>query len=337
MGLVKVTVDYSSPDVTGPNGEDRRGKVWGELVPYGLHDLGFKDCRSCPWRVGANENTVFTTSHDIMVEGKPLPAGAYGVHMIVGKDEWTVIFSRRADSWGSYFYDPALDQLRVQVKPVACAHQEWLTFEFGDRRPDRSTLSLRWEQLELPLRLSVPDADGLYMAQIRREMAGQKAFQWINLDAAAQFCLTRRIHLDEGLKWAQMAVGEPGVGEENFQTLGTLAQLQMLKGQDAEATRTVDRALTMGGVTPFSVHTFGRQLQALGRPKDALRVFEGNHKRFAGAWPTAFGLARGYEGVGETAKAVAAAKRALPTAPDEPARRNIQAFIDRLGKASAAK
>jgi hypothetical protein len=74
---VKVTVDYSSPDVHGPGGEDRAGKIWGELVPYGLHDLGFNDCKQCPWRGGANENTVLTVSHDVTVEDQPPKAARF--------------------------------------------------------------------------------------------------------------------------------------------------------------------------------------------------------------------------------------------------------------------
>src|SRR5215210_6506494 len=72
IGLVKVTIDYSSPDVHAPNGDDRRGKIWGTLVPYGLTNLGFGTCTECPWRAGANENTVFTVSNDVKVNGQPL-------------------------------------------------------------------------------------------------------------------------------------------------------------------------------------------------------------------------------------------------------------------------
>src|SRR4051812_7420485 len=75
IGLVRVSVDYSSPHVHSPLGEDRKGKIWGGLVPYGMTSLGFGTCGDqCPWRGGANENTVFTTSQDIKVGGKPLPA-----------------------------------------------------------------------------------------------------------------------------------------------------------------------------------------------------------------------------------------------------------------------
>jgi hypothetical protein len=97
IGPVKVSVDYSSPRVHF-HGQERRGKIWGQLVPYGLSDLGFNNCTSCPWRAGANMNTVFTTSNDVVIEGKPLPAGSYGLHMIPGEKEWTVIFSKDSSS-----------------------------------------------------------------------------------------------------------------------------------------------------------------------------------------------------------------------------------------------
>src|SRR5688572_7868106 len=113
IGLVKVTIDYNSPDVHAPNGEDRTGKIWGTLVPFGMIDDPFGTCTECPWRAGANENTVFSVSHDVTIEGQPLPAGRYGLHMVAGPEEWTLIFSKNADSWGSYYYDAAEDALRV--------------------------------------------------------------------------------------------------------------------------------------------------------------------------------------------------------------------------------
>src|SRR3954466_16298578 len=92
IGPATVTVEYSSPRVV-LKGDDRRGKIWGTLVPYGMSDLGFKNCKSCPWRAGANENTVFTVSHDVKVQGQPLHAGKYGLHMIPGKELLSFIFS----------------------------------------------------------------------------------------------------------------------------------------------------------------------------------------------------------------------------------------------------
>lgn len=69
--------------------------------------------RKGPWRAGSNENTVFDVSHPVLVQGKPLPAGRYGLHMLAGPTEWTLIFSKNSTSWGSFSYDEKEDQLRV--------------------------------------------------------------------------------------------------------------------------------------------------------------------------------------------------------------------------------
>jgi hypothetical protein len=70
IGLVEVNVTYNAPKVTAPDGTDRTGKIWGQLVPYGMANLGFGTCGDqCPWRAGANENTVFRVSNDVKIEG----------------------------------------------------------------------------------------------------------------------------------------------------------------------------------------------------------------------------------------------------------------------------
>src|ERR1041385_5689868 len=69
IGPVQIRIDYSSPAVHAPDGTDRRGKIWGALVPYGLQPFqGFGNGKATPWRAGANENTVFTVSNDVTIE-----------------------------------------------------------------------------------------------------------------------------------------------------------------------------------------------------------------------------------------------------------------------------
>ncbi|MBM3737716.1 MAG: DUF2911 domain-containing protein [Acidobacteria bacterium] len=87
-----LAIEHSSPKVHNPvSGEDRRGKIWGGLVPYGLSDLGFGNGKPGPWRAGANQNTVFEVSHPVKMEGKDLPAGRYGLHVIPQPDGVTII------------------------------------------------------------------------------------------------------------------------------------------------------------------------------------------------------------------------------------------------------
>jgi len=332
IGLVRVQVDYSSPDVHGPGGGDRRGKIWGELVPYGLADLGFNDCKECPWRMGANENTVFSVTHDVTIDGKPLAAGRYGLHAIPGKDEWSLVFSRNAHSWGSYSYDPGEDVLRIPVKPAKSEYHEWLTYEFDDRKPDHAVCSLKWEDLAVSFTVAVPEIEKLYVAQIERDLESGKGFDWYELEAAARYCLQAKVALDRGLVWAEKSVNMPGVGKPNMTTLGTLAQLQLANGKQAEGLVTLDRALAMGGETPVSLHQFARQLQLNGNKEAAMKVYTANARRHPGQWPVTFGLARGHDMMGDPKKALGFARQALAQAPDEPNRRNLQGFITGLEK-----
>ncbi len=336
IGLVKVTVSYSSPRVHRA-GQDRTGKIWGELVPYGLSDLGFNDCKECPWRAGANENTVFKVTHDVKVEGKPLAAGSYGLHMIPGADKFTVIFSKDSSAWGSYWYDSKQDVLRVEVKTAKGDFHEWLTYEFTEREPAKATLQLAWENLRVPLSISVEDPNELYFQNLKKEMHGAPGFQWSDLLAAAQFTLQTGKHLDAGLDWAQRAVSAPFVGNENFQTLSTLGELQLLSGKTEEGEKTFDRAISNPSTKPTDAHQLGRQLLQQGRKAEALKVFQANAKRFPNQWPVNVGLARGYAAMGETKKALEHARLALAQAPDEANKKSVQALIMELEKGAPPK
>ncbi len=336
IGLVEVTVDYHSPDVHTPEGRDRTGHIWGELVPYGLTDLGFRDCKECPWRAGSNENTTISFSHDVRIEGQPLAAGTYGLHMIPGKETFTIIFSRNSTSWGSFSYDPKEDALRVNVKPTESEYHEWLTYEFPVRKPDQAVCALKWEKLAVPFTISVPNVNELYFAEMMKEMRNEPSFTWVNWERAAQFCLANKIHLDQGLVWAQGAVTTPFFGEANFTTLKTLAQLQIANGQKDAAMKSFERAMGMSGANVVAVHMFGRELMGMNEKSMAMQVFQMNAKRFPNQWPVNLGLARAYADQGDRAKAVAAAKLALKQAPDEANRKNVEGLIQQWS-APAAK
>lgn len=329
IGPVRLTVEYSSPDVHSPSGEDRRGKIWGELVPFGMANLGFGTCGDqCPWRGGANENTVFTTSHDVKVQGQPLPAGSYGVHFIPGKDEWTVAFSKNHTSWGSFFYDAKEDALRVQAKPEKSEYHEWLTYEFTDRQPDKATLALKWEDLQLPIAISV-DVNAVYFAAIRNELRSSPGFDPKNWEAAAQFALQAKTNLAEGLTWAESAV-QPPTGRETFSSLSTLAQLQEANGKAEESRKTMDRALNHPTAGPIDLHQYGRQLQQQKKNEEAMKVFALNAKRFPDVWPVHVGLARGHAGLGHQKEALAEAQLAMKQVPNEQSRKNLEGLIKQI-------
>lgn len=331
IGLVKVSIDYSSPDVHAPDGTDRRGKIWGQLVPWGTINDDYGTCDVCPWRAGANENTVFTVSHDVRVEGQSLPAGRYGLFMIPQQDEWTIIFSKNADSWGHYYYDVKEDALRVKVKPSKAEYNEWLTYEFTDRRPDKATVALKWEELQVPFTISVDDPTSLHIAQIRNELRNDYGFYWMNWMQAAQYAIGAK-RADDALYFAQEAVSRPFMGQENFQTLNTLAMAQDLAGKNADAAATRERAINHRTAGPGEIHQYGRMLLTQGKKQDAVRVWELNAKRFPNTWPVHVGLARGYSAVGRYKDALKHAKLALAQAPDEINRTSLSEGIKKLEK-----
>jgi len=330
IGPVSVTVSYSSPHVKSPQGEDRRGKIWGKLVPYGLTDLGFGTCKECPWRAGANENTTFATTHDIVVEGQKLAAGTYGLHMIADPSEWTVIFSKNHTSWGSFTYDPAEDALRVKVKPEKSEFREVLTYDFTERRNDKATLTMKWDELAVPVSISVPNANDLYIAQIKNELRNDTGFTWQNWSAAAQFALDHKYNA-EALRWAEFAAhGKGGIGQENFTTLMQLADATEANGKAADAKPLREKALNLPGTTAIEIHLYGRQLLGRKQQDEAMKVFVLNAKRFPNQWPVNVGLARGYSAAGRYDDALKYAKLALAQAPDEGNRKNLEAAVKKL-------
>ncbi len=319
MGIVKVSFTYNSPDVTDPAGQDRTGKIWGQLVPWGMVNLGFGTAEESPWRAGANENTVFYASHDINIEGKNLPAGHYGFHMITNESgPWTLIFSRDNSSWGSFFYNPENDALRVEIKPVESEFSEWLNYGFEDRQLGSCTAYLEWENLKIPFKIEVPDIHSLYITKIRDELKSSPGFSYVSWMQAATFCATNKINLDEALTWADNAIAAPFIGQENFQTFQTKALVLNAMENTEEADKVMDQAITHPTATVMSIHQYGRSLIALGRNEKAMEVFEKNAKMHPeDKFTTNVGLARGAAAMGDTKKAIKHWETAIKNLPED--------------------
>src|SRR5580658_8592730 len=180
VGITDVTIHYNRPHVRG-----REGHIWGQLIPVGYVDQGFGTSKAAPWRAGANENTWIEFSTDVMVEGQPLPAGKYGLTVAYDPNECTLIFSKNYTSWGSFFYDPSEDALRVKVKPMALDKSvEWLKYEFTDQKPASAVAQVEWEKLAIPFTIAV-DVNATQVASFRKELRSEKGFAWESWDQAA--------------------------------------------------------------------------------------------------------------------------------------------------------
>ncbi len=333
MGMVSVTIDYNSPDVTSPTGDDRTGKIWGQLVPWGIAPNpfypGFGTAEQMPWRVGANENTTISFSHDVEVEGEPLAGGEYALFMAPGEDEWTIIFNRNTSAWGSFFYEPALDALQVKVKPEKTEFfREWMTLEFDDRQVDTTLAVLHWEHLRVPFRVSVPNLPELYHRAMTQELTGAAGFSFQNWVRASQWASQQEAYHEDAVAWADAAIG----ANSNFQTISNKAQVLGRIGRNEEAQETLDQAIDHPTATAVLVHMAARALQQQGQMDAANAVFRKNHQKNPGQWPVDFGMARVYSQEGNFDKALEHARIALERAPAGAQRQNLETQIDRLEK-----
>jgi Protein of unknown function (DUF2911) len=306
IALTDITVKYHRPLVKGR-------KIWGGLVPYGK-----------VWRAGANENTTIEFSDPVSVEGKPLPKGIYGLHMIPNADSWTVIFSKTNNAWGSYSYDQKEDALRVTVKPKPLAEEkEALEFEFDDLKPDSTAVTLKWEKLGVPFTVSIKDSDQT-LQNIREQLKGRAQYSWQALDQAAQFCLSRKIDLDEALRWADASIQN----EERFDNLSTKADILKALNRPDEAKATWNHALEMA--TAVQLYSYGRRLQNQKKDAEAIEIFKDVAKRFPQGVYGYLAQARIKSAAGDFAGAASDAKKAQAAAPAEAQKQAIKGLIDRL-------
>lgn len=324
IGLVKVSIDYGRPGVKG-----REGKIWGTPVAhYGLLDLGFGTSKAAPWRAGANENTTISFSEPVKIEGKDLAAGTYGFHIILGDIDNTLIFSKANNSWGSFYYDPAQDVLRVNVKSQALDKSvEWLKYEFLNQTDNSATIALLWEKRMIPFKVEA-EVHKIQLASFRNELHTKPGFKWQSFVQAANYCLQNNIELEQALAWADEAINARFVGQKNFQTLSTKAAVLAKMTRMAEAKALMDEAVPMG--TMIELHQYGRRLLGMKQAQEALKVFKTNYDKNPNQFTTNVGLGRGYSATGDYKKALEHLKVALTQAPDDLNKNSVETMLKKL-------
>ncbi|QHI34862.1 hypothetical protein IMCC3317_02070 [Kordia antarctica] len=326
VGITNISVTYSRPSVRGR-------EIWGKLVPYGMNNFGFGTAKESPWRAGADENTVITFSNDVKIEGKPIKAGTYGLHMEVKENgSVTLIFSNNSTSWGSYFYEPSEDALRVEVQSKEIPTKELLTFDFIEVKPNSTTLALQWEKKEIPFAIEV-DVTTIVLANIRKTMQDQLGFNRQTWEDAAAFSLNNGGDLDEALAWINNAIAGQFYSQQTFANTQIKAAILMKQGKNDEALAAIDQALPLA--TVIEIHQYGRQLLAQKMNDRAMEIFTYNAKKHKGTWPVHYGMARAYSAKGDFKPAIKHLKKALENAPNAASKSRVQANLDKLKKGEA--
>lgn len=304
IGITDITISYHRPLANGR-------KVWGGLVPYGQ-----------VWRAGANENTAITLANDVSIEGKPLAAGTYGVHMIPNEDQWTVIFSKQHDAWGSFTYKEDEDALRVTVKPQSADMHNALTYDFDQLQPDSAVVVMSWDKVAVPFKVSV-DVNKIVEASLHNQLRGLSQYTWDAWDDAATYLVDNKVDLAEALKYENNSIQN----EDRYENEMTKSRILLAMGKDAESKQAKDKALAMANAQ--QLYGYGRQLQREKKQDEAFAIYKMAAQKDPNNWLAHAGLARVACGAGNYDEATKQMQLALAGAPDG-AKAGVQSLVKKL-------
>jgi Protein of unknown function (DUF2911) len=320
VGISIIAVHYSRPSIRGR-------EVWGTLVPYGWDKNGSAIGLESPWRAGANENTVLHLSHTATIEGNTVPAGDYGLFFLINKDNTgEVILSKDYKSWGAFWYNPKQDQMRAKITirdvPVST---EKLYYSFDSVGRTAAELDLNWAKKQFPVKIEFA-VDDIVMENARELLNGQTAFDFQNLNAAANYALKYNTDTADAMKWVTRSLG---ANPQNYNALVAKAGLIKKAGDSLAAAKIMKDAVA--SANEGQLNAYGYQL--LGENKfseaiDALKLNTQKHPESANAWDS---LGEAYALSGDKKNAIVNFKKSLSLNPPPLVRANSEKYLKQLG------
>ncbi len=220
FGLSDIELSYSRPGK-----KDR--KVIGDLVPFGAI-----------WRTGANQATTLTFGDDVIIGGKTVPAGKYGLLTIPGKDNWTFIITKQTNVTSPDAYKMENDVARVSAKPMKMTNMiETFTIVFANVKASSCDLQVMWENTVVTLPIKT-DVDKKVMSQITEAMKADKPPYF----AAASYYFDNGKDMKQAKDWATKAVdGDP----KAFYMVHLLAKIQAKLGDKTGAVTTAKKSIEL--------------------------------------------------------------------------------------------
>ena len=210
FGIGSVELSYSRPGIKGR-------KIYTDLAPAGK-----------VWRTGANQATTLTFSEEVVIGGKKVPAGKYGLLSIPDRTEWTMILTKQVDVTSRAAYKQEDDVVRVKVKPATLpAAVETFTMQFANVKPASADLQLMWDKVMVVLPIKA-DIDQKVMSQIN-ELKDKENFPYFQ---AGLYYLENGKDVKQAYTWIEKAAElQPDAFWIHHQKANALVKL----GRKAEA------------------------------------------------------------------------------------------------------
>jgi len=322
VGVTDITVKYSRPQVI-LFGDDRTGRIYGDLLWYGFRNIRGSDI---PWRAGANENTTITFSSDVKIEGQPLKAGTYGFHIALSEDgNDTLIFSKKSDLWGSLGYSSDDDALRVKIKSVEAPFENILTFDFEEIDRYYAVLALHWEKKKFPFKIEI-ETDKEVVKLYREHLKNSNNLN--DYIQAASYCANLNLNHDEAINWAEKVIE---TGDEN-----EVLKAKIIKGGLLVKSERKDEGIALldtqaKKINNAQLNALAYGLLQMGLKEKAVEYFELNAKNHPDDANVHDSLGEGYMAINKNKKAIKSFEKSLALNPAENVKQNSLAQLEKLG------
>ncbi|MCE7991807.1 MAG: DUF2911 domain-containing protein [Roseivirga sp.] len=294
IGTTDLEIIYHAPLAKGR-------KIFGEVVPFNdrMHD------KPHPWRAGANENTVIKFNHEVSINGNPLKAGAYGLHIFVTERNWEVTFSEDYQAWGSFSYTAEKDALKVPVVVREADYQDWLSYRFLNPRDHAVTVELHWADKLIQFEISTN-----VHANIIADVGQLEEKNWQYLLAAANSTLKLDVNaIDEAMKLTDQSLAL----NETLSNRMFKVDLLEKKGNKKEAKRLKAKAIE--AASPNELFSLAMSYNNKGEDKEAQKILALNLERNPEHWYAYLGYANYYR-THKDKRAIEFHEKALEYAPE---------------------
>ena len=192
FGLGTVELNYSRPGVKGR-------KIFGDVVPFNK-----------VWRTGANNATVITFSDDVIIGGKNIKAGKYGLLSIPGKKEFTLIITKDLTVNQPSAYKEENDVVRVMAPVMKMSDAvETMTMQFANIKNESCELHVMWDKLAVALPITVNITDRI-KADVEKNLATDKPnyqtaasfyYEWLKDNNKALALVTKGVEQQKDAFW----------------------------------------------------------------------------------------------------------------------------------------
>jgi tetratricopeptide (TPR) repeat protein len=221
IGVTDITVSYSRPSINGR-------VIFGNVVPMDKI-----------WRTGANENTIFKTSDDLIFGKDTLKRGVYSIYTKPSKETWELYFYKDTLNWGEpRNWDDSKVALKTQsnVKLLNDSY-EFFTIDLQQLNVNNGQLLLTWEKTKVIFPFQVNTRNKVTKS-IDKLMAGPTAGEYFN---AGSYYYKEKIDLKKALEWVSKAIDIQG--GDAYWMLRTKSLIQAELGDFKGAIETAKKAL----------------------------------------------------------------------------------------------